>query len=207
MTETVDNSAVAHNVTWETYQQKYASHFYEWVRGSVYRLAPDHQEHQDMRRFLHLLLEAYFEVKSLGTVRHSPFNMRIRERSTARKPDLMVVLGENRHNLTPQFMDGPADICIEIVSADSIARDHGEKFAEYEAVGVREYWIIDPLHHEARFYRADRSGVFQSRKTNVDGDYMTPNLPGLTVPVHLLWQDEPLPGPLAIVKSVHKMLR
>ncbi len=207
MTGVLDSTTVAHNVTWDTYLEDYGSHFYEWVNGTVYRLAPVHEEHREIRRYLQLLLEAYLEVKPIGSVRHSPFNMRISERKIARKPDIMLVLGANASNLTARFMDGPADICIEVVSPESVARDHGEKFAEYEAFGVREYWIIDPLRNESRFYRADRTGRFQPRPVNVDGDYLTPNLPGLVIPVHMLWMDEPLPGPLAIVKSVHKMMR
>jgi len=39
------------------------------------------------------------------------------------------------------YPDGPADLAIEIVSEESRLRDRGEKFAEYEVGGVKEYWI------------------------------------------------------------------
>lgn len=55
---------------------------------------------------------------------------------------------------------GPADICIEVVSEERIARDHGEKFAEYEKAGVREYWIVDPLRDTCRFNRLNEAGVY-----------------------------------------------
>ena len=42
-------------------------------------------------------------------------------------------------------MNGAADICIEVISPESVIRDRGEKFEEYERGGVGEYWIFDYL--------------------------------------------------------------
>ena len=36
------------------------------------------------------------------------------------------------------------EIVIEDVSAGSVERDYHEKRTEYLAVGVKEYWIVDP---------------------------------------------------------------
>ena len=50
------------------------------------------------------------------------------------------------------YLDGPADVVVEIISPESRLRDRGEKFAEYEMGGVREYWLIDSERHEADWY-------------------------------------------------------
>ncbi len=39
---------------------------------------------------------------------------------------------------------GMADLVIEVVSDDSVARDRADKFYEYQTAGIQEYWIIDP---------------------------------------------------------------
>lgn len=39
----------------------------------------------------------------------------------------------------------PPLLAIEIVSSDSIQRDYRYKRSEYAAVGITEYWIVDPL--------------------------------------------------------------
>lgn len=63
---------------------------------------------------------------------------------TVREPDVQVILDNYPGEFTEIGMIGPADICIEIVSPESVTRDRGEKFSEYEQAGVTEYWIIDP---------------------------------------------------------------
>ena len=60
-------------------------------------------------------------------------------------------------------MDGPADVVIEIISTGSRSTDRRTKFAEYEQLGVPEYWLIDPLRRQAEFY-VYRKGTFHSRR-------------------------------------------
>ena len=57
----------------------------------------------------------------------------------------------NRTRLKKTFLDGPADVVVEIISAGSIGLDRGDKFVEYERGGVREYWLIDARSDELSF--------------------------------------------------------
>ncbi len=100
-------------------------------------------------------------------------------------------------------MNGPANVCIEVVSPESVQRDHGAKFEEYEKGGVPEYWILDPMHRDTRFYRLNRGGVYQRIET--DANYQTPQLPGLRLHIPTLWAD-PLPDPPQMVADVQAML-
>lgn len=61
-----------------------------------------------------------------------------------REPDLLFLARENLDRLKAPYLEGPADLAVEIVSSESRLRDRGEKLAEYEAGGVREDWILDP---------------------------------------------------------------
>ena len=47
---------------------------------------------------------------------------------------------EHLDRLTDSHLSGPADLAVEIVSPDSLGRDRGDKFAEYGAAGIPEYW-------------------------------------------------------------------
>ncbi len=101
-------------------------------------------------------------------------------------------------------MMGPADICIEVVSPESVARDYGEKFAEYEKAGVREYWIIDPIRQRCQFNRLDAAGIYAAISPDDTGHYYAPLLPKLALHVPTLWKDE-LPDLLTIVQEVQAM--
>ncbi|MDW8290080.1 MAG: Uma2 family endonuclease, partial [Armatimonadota bacterium] len=69
-----------------------------------------------------------------------------------RSPDILFVSQQNLHRLKPTYLDGPADLVVEIISPESEERDRTQKFSEYERGGVREYWLIDPEKRLAEFY-------------------------------------------------------
>lgn len=193
-------------VSLEDYMAQYAAQHYEWVEGIIIPLTPTALEHNKLVYYLMLFLDCYFEQVALGRTIGRPFVMRLPAfPNRRREPDLMVVLATNPHELKHTYLDGPADICIEVVSEESVARDHGEKFAEYEQGGVSEYWIIDPLRSECRFYRLNEQGAYIRQNEAPDGYYQTVALPGLKLHVPTLWQ-ETLPGPGATFASVKAML-
>jgi Uma2 family endonuclease len=169
-------------------------------------MSPGSIKHNRLLQYLANLLNAYFELNPIGTLVIQPFVMRLAAfPNRRREPDLLVVLKTNPRELKETYMDGPADLCIEIVSEDSVDRDHGDKFREYEKGGVPEYWIIDPIHTETRLYRLNQEGRYSRQTEDEQGDYRTPTLPGLVLHVPTLWQDE-FPGPGATSAAVKDML-
>jgi Uma2 family endonuclease len=169
-------------------------------------MSPGELKHNNLIYYLYQLLTAYFELRPIGQVIGQPFVMRLAAfPKRRREPDLLVVLKSNPHQLHETYMDGPADLCIEIVSEDSVDRDHGEKFKEYEKGGVPEYWIVDPIHKESRFYRLNEAGIYSRQTEDAQGNYRTPTLPGLALHVPILWNEE-LPGPGATSAAVKGML-
>jgi Uma2 family endonuclease len=169
-------------------------------------MTPASLQHNMIVSYLSMLLEAYFELNSIGIVVSSPFLQRLPELRAGREPDLMVILNSNPNQLTETALIGAADICIEVVSPESVTRDRGEKFEEYEKGGVGEYWIWDRLRAEALFYRRNEEDVFMRQGEDGDGNYQTPLLPGLLIHVPTVWQEK-LPGPGATVRTVEAMLK
>lgn len=192
-------------VSAEEYMAHYAHDYYEWVKGELQPMSPITRRHDDLSAYLRDLFRAYFALKPIGSIWQAPFVMRVDATESRREPDLQIVLNTNPGQLTDTAMIGPADICIEIVSPESVARDYGEKFAEYEKSGVKEYWVIDPIRRTARFHRLNGEGVYQPIMQDDDGNYESPLLPGLKLHVATLWQ-EPLPDILKIVDAVRAML-
>lgn len=194
------------NISAETFIAEYAADFCEWVEGVVIQMAPVTEAHDWLTAFFRQWLDAYFALHPIGQVRQAPFVLRLESRSVSREPDLQIVLHGNAGQLTPTAMIGAADICLEIVSEESRARDYGDKFKDYEAAGVREYWIIDPLQQEASFYRLNTAGRYARQTLDGQGQYITPLLPRFALPVALLWRD-PKPDILAIVDIVRQVFR
>lgn len=196
---------IATGVSEEEYLEKYAADFCEWVDGTVIKMAPATFRHNLIIGYLYMLLNAYFDLKPIGLVALSPFLQRLTEINVTREPDLIVVLNSNPGQFTNTAMIGAADICIEVVSQESVARDRGDKFQEYEKGGVGEYWIFDYLRTEALFYRRNADGIFVRQPEDADGSYRTPLLPGLILNVPTLWREK-LPGPAATARAVQAML-
>jgi Uma2 family endonuclease len=197
---------VASDVSFEAYLEHYSADFCEWVDGKVVQNSAVDEKHNNLSLYLTVVVETFLELRPIGTIRRSAFVMKLANINVSREPDLQVILNSNLGTLRPTFMDGAADICIEIVSPESVKRDHGEKFEEYEKGGVPEYWIIDAIRREARFYRLNEDGVYIRQAEDAEGNYRTPNLPGLIIHVPTLWQEH-LPDPIAVSQAVQDMLK
>jgi Uma2 family endonuclease len=106
----------------------------------------------------------------------------------------MYVSAVHADRLTTFYVDGPADLAVEIISADSDVRDRSIKLLEYEAAGVIEYWLIDPLRRDADFYILGEDGHYHLAPISPDGVYHSHVLDGFRLRVDWLWRD-PLPDP------------
>ncbi|MCB0111863.1 MAG: Uma2 family endonuclease [Caldilineaceae bacterium] len=115
--------------------------------------------------------------------------------SNSREPDLLFVKTENKHYLEEQRLAGVADLVVEVVSAESVKRNNEDKFAEYEAAGVQEYWIIDPRPEQLRaeFWLLDENGQYQSMPVHEKIDHSTV-LPGFWLNTEWLWDTERYPA-------------
>ncbi len=165
----------------------------EWVNGEVQMVSPASLRHQQLASFLWVLLDAWIEVDDMGIVLQAPFLMRLPPPlDRAREPDLLFVAKEHRDRLHATYLDGPADLVIEITSPESLGRDRGDKFVEYEQAGVREYWLLDPERRRAEFYQLGTDGRYRVFLAGAAGEYLSPTLAGLKLPVDWLWR-EPLP--------------
>ena len=172
----------------------------EWVNGEVVMLSPASTRHQLIKGFLSITIGIYVEHHDLGTVLDAPFPMKLGDVRRGREPDILFIAKEHLDRLKDTYLDGPADLVVEIVSPESRLRDRGEKFAEYEAGGVREYWLIDPDERRADFYVLGEDGRYE-RRLPPEGLYRSEVLKGFWLKEEWLWQD-PLPPVLEVLKEL-----
>jgi Uma2 family endonuclease len=166
--------------------------------GVIYLASPENADHNDLLCWLTVVLRLFIEEHKLGRLTINKVAYRLSDR-TAPEPDLAFVAANRLDRIKPGYVDGPPDLAVEIVSPDSVERDYEEKRRRYEAAGVLEYWIIDPLESTATFLvregdafveRLSREHVYQSRA-----------LPGFELDTRWLWQ-RPLPATMPIVRRL-----
>lgn len=171
----------------------------EWVNGEVIMTSPASKPHQDIVGFLGSVLRSFVEQRRLGLIVVAPFQMRLEE--SGREPDLLFVAADHQDRIRHTYLDGPADLVVEIVSPESAGRDRGEKFYEYEAAGIPEYWLLDPQTHRAEFYQLGSEGQYRLVAPDVEDIYRSAVLPGFWLRVGWLWQ-QPLPRVLDVLREL-----
>jgi Uma2 family endonuclease len=174
----------------------------EWVEGELIVMSPVSYEHADLNLWLGCLLREFVEAKVLGKIIGPEFTARLRSGKSRRVPDLQFI-AESRHELIrPMHLDGPPDLAVEIVSNDSLSRDYREKYLEYEAAGVREYWIVDPFSKHVEAYMRDESGKF-APIAEVDGKIPSTVLDGFYLSTAWLWAT-PRPTAMSLLPELLK---
>lgn len=198
-----DAQLIATDVSWDEYMERYAADFAEWVNGAIINMTPVRFKHNQISLFLVDLFRQYLSRMGGGEVLHAPFVMKLS--TSAREPDVQVVLPASIARIQDTYLDGPADLVVEIISPESDARDRVIKFSEYQAGGVPEYWIIDPMYHEALFYQRDKEGLFQRAQLDNEGIYHSAILNRLALPVETFWRHN-LPDGAETLQMVETML-
>jgi Uma2 family endonuclease len=162
----------------------------EWVNGEVIMGSPASRQHQLLSGFLYKLLDAFVEKYQSGVVLLPPFLMKLQ--SAGREPDLIFIAQPHLSRLKETYLDGPADLVVEITSPESRSRDRGEKFIEFEQAGIPEYWLIDPDRKRTEFYQLDEAGTYRLVFPDEQDNYHSAILPGFWLRVSWLWHLPPV---------------
>jgi len=104
-----------------------------------------------------------------------------------RHPDLAVYTSAPPGDDSEVWYSWVPEIVVEVVSADSMTRDYGEKREEYLAFGVLEYWIVDAERDEMLVLRR-RGGRWAEVAVRPPQTYTTRRLPGLVIDVAAVFE-------------------
>lgn len=185
-------STASKRMTYQQFLQRDWEHPHaEWVNGEAVMMAQISEEHNEVGKFLIKALDHFNEANDLGVVRYEPFQMKTGPKLPGRSPDLLFVAKKNAHRLKRLYIDGPADLVVEIISIGSRSLDRGDKYDEYESGGVKEYWIIDPERKQAEFNGLGRDGTYHLLPID-NGVFRSTVMKGLWLKVDWLWRRPPL---------------
>lgn len=158
----------------------------EWEDGEVTMSSPASLQHQKIERFLLSIISCYVETYDLGEVIPAPFQMKLRD--TGREPDLLFVKQAHLDRLRSTYLEGAADVVVEIVSPESQIRDRGAKFVEYEEAGIPEYWLIDPIRRWVECFQLGDEQRYLSAFAGSSGLYRSAQIRNFWLRIEWLWQ-------------------
>lgn len=138
----------------------------ELIHGEVYDMAPAPTlAHQEAVGALYALLRE--QLVGQGRTDSGEPSCRIfvapvdvvLAKDTVVQPDLAVVCDAGKLE-SGHYVDGAPDLVVEVISSSTVLKDRREKRALYEAAGVMEYLLIDPVEHYAEIYRLNEQGHY-----------------------------------------------
>lgn len=160
----------------------------EWVDGTIEMTSPASLKHQEILTFLTTLIGGFVEFSDIGVIIPPPFQMKLPK--SGREPDLIFVAKNHLERLKKTFLDGPADLAVEILSPESSKRDRETKLKEYAEGKVLEYWLIDPIENKATFYHLEATNKYEVVKPDSEGKYYSRELKNFWLRPDWFWQQQ-----------------
>ncbi len=189
-------------MSYEQFLKNYDGCYAEWLGGEVIIYMSASTRHQKMVVWFTTVLNLVVEQNDLGLILTAPTNMYLSKVERGREPDVLFVSQARLGIIQETHLAEPADMVIEVVSPESVDRDRGTKFSEYEQAGIQEYWLIDPIRQQAEFYRLGQDGYYRPVPTP-EGIFRSAVVAGYWLRVADLWR-EPLPKIMDVMQELEK---
>jgi Uma2 family endonuclease len=160
--------------TYEDYLNWSEDERIELIDGKIYYMSAPTKKHQELLRDLSLRFGIYLHGKSCD-VYFAPFDVRIDfdlGKDSVVQPDLVVICDDAK--LDEKGLNGAPDLVIEVLSKSTAGKDKVVKYNKYLAVGVKEYWLVDPVKEEV-MVNILNAGKYEM-KTYMKGNVIKPTV-------------------------------
>jgi Uma2 family endonuclease len=168
-------------------------HRYELVNGELFELPPESPENDFIANHLFLLMAASGVSPRLIRPGKCEIQVPVLQLGDAanRYPDLVVLRPEHLdrmgRRLTVTLEMPPPQMVVEVVSPgrQNHDRDYNNKLAQYQAIGVDEYWIVDPSQQIVTVFKLETDGyvkVGEFREGATPCGYLEERVPCATCP-------------------------
>ncbi len=159
----------------------------EFVDGEIVMHSPARSRHMQSQFNVAKLLDTHVQLHSLGVVKVEKC-LCVFPRNDY-EPDVVFFGPTKAVTIEPETMLFPVpDLVIEVLSDSTKARDRGVKFDDYEAHGVGEYWIIDPVAEIVEQYLIE-DGCFRLWLKSGSGEIASRVVSGFRIPIRAIFDD------------------
>jgi Uma2 family endonuclease len=158
----------------------------ELVDGEIAVSPSPIPDHSYTDRMLTLLIGQYIRARKLGRLFgdvDTIFGIH-----DVRRPDLIYFSKSRVNFIGKKAMEGPPDLCVEIVSASSTEIDRKDKFEQYEKGRVAFYWIVDPQERSIEGFKLVGKKYRLAGKGKKNDIINLPPFDELEIPLEELWQ-------------------
>ncbi len=154
----------------------------EFINGEIIVHSPVKKEHNDVNGFLSRLISIYVDQYKLGYVGIEKVMITL-ERNDY-EPDLCFFKKETAKKFKKGQSLFPApDFVVEILSKGTSKNDRGIKFQDYQANGIKEYLIIDPVKEIVELYRLTKSKEYELILKAGEGTLKLTTVKGFAIPI------------------------
>ena len=105
-----------------------------------------------------------------------------------RRPDVLFFAKSRLHLIGDKAMQGPPDLCVEVISPSSGTIDREDKLEQYQNGGVANYWIIDPALRSLDAYQLKGKVYTLVGRGQGTDKLKLPPFPNLEIPLQKLWR-------------------
>lgn len=170
----------------------------ELLDGQLVETETPGKRHEIIVALLVRLLGNWAAERGAGQVFASGYKVRV-DRARGVMPDVQFYRADSTADLREEgCVAGRPDLVVEVISPRRRRFDRVTKLAYYAAIGVPEYWIVDPEERTFERLALDLENErYLLDVTLVDEAVFTsPSFPGLAVPLAELWpRDKAAPEP------------
>ena len=154
---------------------------HELIDGKHYVTPSPNTRHQQLSLRLTIALSRYLESSPGAELFYAPLDCVFTHFDIV-EPDLLLVTADQREIITEKHVRGAPALVVEILSPGTRRVDQQIKRDLYDRVGVREYWVIDPIGNRIGVHRrADDGGLGVAADLRERDTLTTPLLPGFTL--------------------------
>ena len=150
----------------------------ELIRGRIFKMSPAPAPiHQEVSSNLNALFHSFLKKKKCK-VYPAPFDVRLpvknrkkdNEVTTVVQPDLSIICDELK--IDAKGCCGAPDLVVEILSPGNSHKEVKLKFELYEEVGVKEYWIVNPVEENLVVFILNKEGQYAGGKMYAGRDHI-----------------------------------
>ena len=141
----------------------------ELINGFIKMMSAPRVEHAEIIKNINWQLESVVRKnKGKCKVFFAPFDVRFPKKGetadnkidTVVQPDICVICDLSK--IDERGCCGAPDMIVEVLSLSTFKKDVTEKFALYEASGVKEYWMVHPRDKGIHVYLLQEDGKYDA---------------------------------------------